>query len=1001
MRTLPSLVTTAKDKTFTRPVTLVEINLKAHKANPALTLRLCDRRGPGGADYSAAGDTWKPLLISLSRTADQVRPGAGMTGVDSSIRIELINIASDAFSPAARLSTVFQNYKPEAGSVKVWQWFEGEGFGAGELAEDFEGVIAAPVNYGPATLSFDILSYANDFGKRHILKPFTLADFPDLPAASAGKPMPVPIGRVLKAPLFAVTDSAETVLASLADVGDTVLNVADTSKFPNSGIVSINNNSINYTGKTATTFTGVTGILEVHYDGAPVTEQIAEWRYLFADPRFPISAVNKLYGGAKKHLIDPADYTVDLAAGLVRFPNRPKVVLHDNTILRSLFLDQVDPSNTALNAANAFDFNETDKVATISQANPTLALKQIDSIQDLGPISRVWVQVFHFADANLVNDSVDVQIDGVGSVGTLANPAPTDKASVSSLVDIDHPTFHTLAQTISPNLPAHNNTTDAEKTETQGATSGAGEFINLTAGLSTNTILFPAAPGGATGADYEIGVRIVSGIFGIGVTEIKVAGHVVAKYNTSRGQWDYTPLFTINGGQGTSYTMSITAGNFNIDVTVARRDVRYTGAPSAAHTAVQNSLGSGSITDTTGNKTPANTTLKASNVADNRIEITSTVLAGGGWSWFLNKTLKLVYTGSSDGRQVFVIGAHFEVEYARQRVEFVDDTITGDLDGIVDDAQGTITGTPSAVIERPDHVFRWSLDVGLGVKRPGYLELPAGGFLEMADGTPFELPSGDETYTDLASLNAAGTKYAAAGYLFAGVMLEDKQTREYWRSWARQCRSIFYANRGRLFSLFYRPTNGETESTTTVKEIADTAMIMADKISSLRITRTPQDEIINTIDLKYAPDYLGGGFEGVASASDQTSIDRYGTRTDPARFEFDFVNLDAMASDLVTFYLAENKEPFKVATFLAHLNQLELELFDIIGVQAELIDGAGGSAKPGLILGVGRQYGSGRRRIPNTFKMAVRLVNTGKLSTGGFGVQKFGTTGFGGKSTLD
>lgn len=62
-----------------------------------------------------------------------------------------------------------------------------------------------------------------------------------------------------------------TTLSAAATVGATTLSITDTTNFPSIGSLYINGNIITYTGKTATTFTGVTNVLFAHLAGSDVS----------------------------------------------------------------------------------------------------------------------------------------------------------------------------------------------------------------------------------------------------------------------------------------------------------------------------------------------------------------------------------------------------------------------------------------------------------------------------------------------------------------------------------------------------------------------------------------------------------------------------------------------------------------------------------------------------------------------------------------------------------
>ena len=120
------------------------------------------------------------------------------------------------------------------------------------------------------------------------------------------------------------------------------------------------------------------------------------------------------------------------------------------------------------------------------------------------------------------------------------------------------------------------------------------------------------------------------------------------------------------------------------------------------------------------------------------------------WNWFTGKNIVVEYTGSSDNQDVYVLHTFFDVEY-RKRERVFSDEVTADVIGQVDDNSGTITGTPDALITRPDHARQYVLQVIAG------------------------LPS---SFIDTTSFGDAGTSYDSLSYAFAGIISADATARE-------------------------------------------------------------------------------------------------------------------------------------------------------------------------------------------------------------------------------
>ena len=200
--------------------------------------------------------------------------------------------------------------------------------------------------------------------------------------------------------------------------------------------------------------------------------------------------------------------------------------------------------------------------------------------------------------------------------------------------------------------------------------------------------------------------------------------------------------------------------------------------------------------------------------------------------------------------------------------------ITADIDGYKDDGSGTYTGTPSALIERPDHVMKHFLDVHAG-------------------------------FTNF--ITDAGSEFATKGYTFAGVIKESKKLRHWMNYFAWQCRCYFRFAGGEAL-LLWRP-----DTITSVKTITSNMIRrQEDHRTTLRgPKRSPLNEVVNVIDLHYDRDWTNDGeeaYKALEPGSDATSIGKYGERQKPELFFFDFVADQAMAADVLAFYLARLKD---------------------------------------------------------------------------------------------
>ena len=200
--------------------------------------------------------------------------------------------------------------------------------------------------------------------------------------------------------------------------------------------------------------------------------------------------------------------------------------------------------------------------------------------------------------------------------------------------------------------------------------------------------------------------------------------------------------------------------------------------------------------------------------------------------------------------------------------------ITANVQGYEDDGSGTYTGTPNALIERPDHVFKHFLDVYGGV-------------------TNF--------------ITAAGSSFSSKGYKFAGVINIQKPFKEWLASFAWQCRSYF------RFSMDYAELVFRPDSLSSTIDITDELIVASGENSSLKgPAPSPLDEVLNVIDLRYNKDWSNrdeqNAYKGLEPVSDTTSITRYGKKEQTELFYFDFITDSAMAASLAAYYLARYKD---------------------------------------------------------------------------------------------
>ena len=171
-----------------------------------------------------------------------------------------------------------------------------------------------------------------------------------------------------------------------------------------------------------------------------------------------------------------------------------------------------------------------------------------------------------------------------------------------------------------------------------------------------------------------------------------------------------------------------------------------------------------------------------------------------------------------------------------------------------DDASGTLTGTADALVERPDHVYKWSILKVLKL---------------------------DSSVLNNVPLDQAGNLFAGVGYLLAGVIANKISAREVWNQWGKESRPFFYWDLG-LAKILFRPLNLVDTNTTPAKIILDN-MVMLDSQNQVRFkaTRNPIGDVVNTIDLQYRKNWSGEGYKSVESGNEAEPIIQLGQKRIP------------------------------------------------------------------------------------------------------------------------
>ncbi len=882
-----------KNKNVHQPVLLLKLEWAARPSTSALTLRFADRALTTGAE------AWQAQVLRWQ--------GAGP---DTLKAVILWNGPSNLAPGATRFSDLFAQYPPELAMVTLYQWFEGEGLDESDLAPLFAGVIADPVQYDASECRLPLTPFSESLGRKGLGTPVTLSDYPNVPLQNLGKTRPIVIGAVSQVPGIRVRNVKRTRLTSVALPGSSTLDVASTEDFPNTSTLVLNDDEIIYTGKTVNQFTGCSGIAEFHFADDEVLEKVSDHRFLFSDPVFPIQSISRVCVGG--HPVDPADYTLDVVKGEVIFSSQPREVRSVDTKFLQAQFDEVAGGNTAVDASFAMQPNLRSRYARINQASRKLNLRQADVMAPLGQIGRVLLRVEHFMEERLSSDSIAVRLSGVGEVGTLSPPADDDSAVTTGSTDITHNHLDTFGFPIDIPQPSIAPTSNADHVVEQGAVSGTGKYQNLIAGLTFVTITFPSAPTGATHGEYQLNLNVEGGLFGIGEAALFFHGNKVAKWNPARANFDYTSSFTLNGSaQPGTMTLSVGAqgGQWTVSLTSVKRLLFYPHGTQATQQS-QQTLKSGATTQASLQPSLSAVTEKPTRTVVDFFDVTSAVNAD--WSWFSGREVEVEYLGSSDGRTVYVLHTAFEIEYARRRLKSSGD-ITADVSGVIDDPAGSVSGVPNSLLERPDHLFLWSLK--------NILLLP-------------------DASIDSASFASTGSLLLGAvpgGYRLSGVVQQRQTLAELWQAWMVSSRSrLLWSPAGRSRLLFHPLNTSAGLEGQEVKTLSDATVLLhpASNHPRVKLIRGKTNALSTALNLPYERDWSAtvrrDRYRKLLRVQDTVQSELFGNVEPPGGRPLDWCAVPAMAEDLAGFYLAELSRPPTLLECDVALAHLDLEWGDIV-----------------------------------------------------------------------
>ena len=914
MKNISTAAESAKNARAQKPITLVKVELPELTGNGVKILRLSTRA------YTTGQNVWHGLVSDIGKIDAKVSADHSAVRADSHFRITLINFKTGLFSPDDSISSIFANYITEKSLVTVYQEFFEEGLAESDLIPLFVGRITSPEEWDDRLCRFDVISLSYTIGKQTVGRVLSISDYPDAPESSLGSFLPIPLGNIEKVPGIPIFKAVESRLTGVLLPSDTEARVHSTANFPDAGTIIIDGEEVAYTAKTATKFTGCTGIIDIHYRGDIVLRKLSKYPYLFYDKRYPVKSIGDIYNDG--HLIDSSEYSKDATSGTVTFSKKPHFLESADSRFWYSHFDEADASDKSTDAENAIDSNDTSDAAELDKSHTPFAVKQTDTLDNKGQIGRAFVQIAHREDGLMPNDSLKVEIiDGANTInlGTLSKPGAGDTPSLSGNPDFSLNVVDSIAVNFVDK--EHSHTNSANNATAQDASGGVGTYLHRVSAGWSQRIDFPDFSGTAVKIEYSISINMASTEV-IHVFKINGVNAITFPAN-SRGT--LTGSATINHQLNyITITSSIHHGA-RIQILSASRTVHFSPNLISSNKTGNSASKSGSVSVTKSAVSMDKVKISSSsNVFTDNLEITSHV--GGDWNWFTGKTLKIKYNGTADGRKSYIIVARFVIEYAYSRVVY-SEKITADVSGIVDSAD--------ALIQRPDAVYRWTIE---------------------------KLLNESNSIIDAQSLTNAGNAYPSS-YEFNGLINTKQEVRTLWKKLGHESRSVFYFDMG-LAKIFFRSDVAASRS------LNSSEIYKPDNKSQFSFKRTQLSQVVNSIDLKFKRDWTeAGNYQSISSAQDADSIKRFGQRENPDLFDFDFVAGSVMADDLRDFYLAEYKNIWSWVELEAFLSAVDIETYDTLSIGLE----SDGTFYKALVMGASRQFGLASKKRPDLIRLALRL----------------------------
>lgn len=898
---------------YNEPVLLLEIDWSDTEVG-----RYADRSvSIGGDDYLGIIKRVGPIACSFAAPASEFAP----------LDISLF--------PEDSLRQKLTEASPEGKSARVKLFFAGTE--AADAIELFSGHLGSLTVSGADPVELRLAGFFRKYNRMLPGDVILPTDFPKAEAEDVGKPMPIVFGDVPGLPTLRARTGSKTHLYGSILSSDTTIEVEDTSGFPTSGSLLIEEEQVTYTGIGGDVFTGCTrgaaGTDAVdHLNRRGVIEYMTEHIYLVAG--HACKAVDNVRVGGVH--VEQGACTIDLnntglisgkSLATITFDNRPKVRRYSRA---SRFLEmQFDAAATGNEATNpSYCYDTTlEGFATLASEisgaanNDTLRIEQTTDVsgygEKYGEILKAFLMVEHFESETFDDDYLSAHV--AGQSYNLAKPSDEDTAGGGGDVDIDHGHTHSITGEHTHTMTVKKEPVFTSNVVQIGGTTGLWSELNDIAGSNLNRSGFTTSPSTDRSLQCTVAAttskgnvekiqfccrRGESGMTGSFYLRFYLNGSLEKTYQvsgTSSPQTWKSGWETISGldwddleASNTYILITPVSGNSqNIRLFGTWYELEYVEQPDTYEGS--GTKGSSDVNDHSGNNVAVinQEPISSTSVVEG-VDITA--LVANDWTWFNDREVRVDYnvTNSDDGVTGYILHVWFEIEFAPYE-EIISDEVTCDVQGVETDGDGT-----GDLVDNPADVFESVLVNLLGLDK--------------------------NTYIDAASFSSARQSLDSEGVQFAFSLRKPGAVSDLLHSLAEQARCRLKFDSGK-FQLIYRPDSlGQP-----AKEIVSDDL----RLGSTGIRHAGPDTAVNRIVGYHSRDYRSLGatedrYSDIVISDDSQSQTEYGLQE--RRLELFALRDGSYAQDLVDFFVARGAEPARRYSWRSFLRDADLERGDIVEV---------------------------------------------------------------------